>query len=132
MSRPHERRRLALLAAGAGPGRVVVLPSMTFAASANAVLYTGAEPVFVDSRSDDANVEAELLLEAVRTLQSEGADVAAAMAVDLFGRAADYALLEPGLAELGVPLVEDAAEGLGATLGQRAVGSFGLRRNGTP
>ena len=61
---------LALLELGARPGSVVVLPSMTFAASANAVLYTGAEPVFVDSQLSDANVDPELLLEAVRTLHA--------------------------------------------------------------
>lgn len=116
---------LALLDAGAGPGRVVVLPSMTFAATANAVLYTGAEPVFVDSRADDANVDVDLLLEALHTLRAEGQDIACVVSVDLFGRACDYAALEPALAELGIPLVEDAAEALGATHEGRAAGSFG-------
>lgn len=116
---------LALLELGAGPDTVVVLPSMTFAASANAVLYTGAEPVFVDSQTSDANVDPDVLLDAVRTLQAEGKDVVAAMAVDLYGRAADYDRLAPGLAELGVPLVEDAAEALGASRGGRGAGSFG-------
>lgn len=116
---------LALLAAGARPGRQVVLPSMTFAASANAVLYTGAEPVFVDSRLDDANVDVALMLEAVATLRAQGADIAAVMAVDLFGRAADYTALEAHLAELGIPLVEDAAEALGASHAGRPAGSFG-------
>lgn len=116
---------LALLELGAGPDTVVVLPSMTFAASANAVLYTGAEPVFVDSQTSDANVDADVLLDAVRTLQAEGKDVVAAMAVDLYGRAADYDRLVPELAELGVPLVEDAAEALGATRNGKGAGSFG-------
>ncbi len=83
---------LALLAEGAGPGSVVVLPSMTFAASANAVLYTGAEPVFVDS-GPDANVDPDLLLAAVDTLRSEGRTVACVLSVDLFGRCADYGRL---------------------------------------
>ncbi len=116
---------LALLHAGAGPGRVVVLPSMTFAATANAVLYTGAEPVFVDSRPDDANVDPQLLLETVAGLLRDGRDVAAVVTVDLFGRAADHGVIDPGLADLGVPHVEDAAEALGATLHGRAAGSFG-------
>lgn len=116
---------LALLELGAGPGTAVVLPSMTFAASANAVLYTGAEPIFVDSRESDANVDPGLFLEAVRTLQAEGTRVAAAMAVDLYGRVADYDQIVPALAELGVPLVEDAAEALGASLRGRSAGSFG-------
>lgn len=116
---------LALIHLGARPGTKVVLSSMTFAATANAVVYTGAEPVFVDSRAEDGNVDPDLLLEAVGTLQAEGETVVAAIPVDLFGRVADYATIEPGLAQLGVPLLEDAAEALGATLDGRAAGSFG-------
>ncbi|WP_353950948.1 aminotransferase class I/II-fold pyridoxal phosphate-dependent enzyme [Knoellia sp. S7-12] len=115
---------LALLDVGARPGTFVVLPTMTFAASANAVAYTGAEPVFVDSGAD-ANVDVELLLETVRALQLEGLTVAAVMTVDLFGRCCDYTALEEPLAALGVPLIEDAAEALGAGHGARAAGSFG-------
>lgn len=116
---------LALIHLGARPGTKVILSSMTFAATANAVAYTGAEPVFVDARAADGNVDPDLMLEAVRTLQDEGETVVAAVPVDLFGRAADYSVLEPGLAELGVPLLEDAAEALGATFDGRAAGSFG-------
>ncbi|MFC7486544.1 DegT/DnrJ/EryC1/StrS family aminotransferase [Knoellia sp. CPCC 206453] len=115
---------LALLDAGAGPGTAVVLPTMTFAASANAVAYTGANPVFVDS-ADDANVDIDLLVETVMTLQSEGQTVAAVMTVDLFGRCCDYTALGSRLDELGVPLIEDAAEALGATHHERPAGSFG-------
>ncbi|GAA8846879.1 aminotransferase class I/II-fold pyridoxal phosphate-dependent enzyme [Helicobacter pylori] len=116
---------LALLHLGARPGTKVVVSSMTFAATANAVAYTGAEPVFVDSQTSDGNVDAPLMLEAVSTLQSEGEDVVAAIPVDLFGRAVDYDVLVPGLDDLGVPLLEDAAEALGASLSGRAAGSFG-------
>jgi len=100
------------------------LPSMTFAASAWPVVYCGAEPVFVDS-GDDANLDVALFLDAVDTLQREGVTVSAAVSVDLFGRCADYDALVPGLAERGVPLVEDAAEALGATYAGRAAGTFG-------
>ena len=116
---------VALSELGARPGRVVVLPTMTFVASANAVAYTGAEPVFVDSLRSDGTVDPELLLDTVRSLLDAGTDVAAVMSVDLFGRACDYAAIEPALAELGIPLVEDAAEGLGSTRDGRAVGAFG-------
>ncbi|GAA4110672.1 aminotransferase class I/II-fold pyridoxal phosphate-dependent enzyme [Knoellia locipacati] len=115
---------LALLELGAGPDTVVVLPSMTFAASANAVAYTGAEPVFVDS-TDDANVDVDLLVETVETLLSEGRTVTAVMTVDLFGRCCDYTALGDRLERLGVPLVEDAAEALGASHAGRPAGSFG-------
>jgi dTDP-4-amino-4,6-dideoxygalactose transaminase len=116
---------LALLEVGAKPGTVVVLPSMTFAASANAVTYTGADAVFVDSRTDDGNVDPDLLVEAVDTIPAEGTDVAAVMTVDLFGRCADYAAIVPALADRGVPLIEDAAEALGASTDATAAGAFG-------
>ena len=116
---------LALIHLGARPGTHVVTSSMTFAATANAIAYTGATPVFVDAQESDANVDPELMLQAVRDLQGRGEQVVAAVPVDLFGRACDYDVLEPGLAELGVPLLCDAAESLGARLGDRAAGSFG-------
>ncbi|CCH73072.1 putative aminotransferase [Nostocoides australiense Ben110] len=116
---------LALLHLGARPGTAVLCPTMTFAATANAIAYTGAEPVFVDSQASDGNVDPHLMLEAARTLRSKGVDVVAACPVDLFGRACDYDVLEPGLAELGIPLLEDAAEALGANFEGRAAGSFG-------
>jgi dTDP-4-amino-4,6-dideoxygalactose transaminase len=115
---------LALLGLGAGPGTAVIVPSMTFAASANPVIYTGAEPVFVDSRAD-GNVDPALMMAAIDTLQAEGTRVVAAMSVDLFGRCADYDEILPGLAERGIPLVEDAAEAVGAAYHANPAGSFG-------
>lgn len=116
---------LALLGLGARPGTAVLCSSMTFAATANAIVYTGATPVFVDSVESDGNVDVELMLTAARTLREEGTKVVAACPVDLFGRSCDYSTLEPGLRELEVPLLEDAAEGLGAHFEGRPVGSFG-------
>lgn len=115
---------LGLLELGAGPGTAVIVPSMTFAASVNPVVYTGAEPVFVDSRAD-GNVDPNLLLQAIDTLQAEGTRVVAAMSVDFFGRCADYDELGPGLQERSIPLIEDAAEALGATYHGHPAGSFG-------
>ena len=116
---------LALLELGAKPGACVVLSSMTFAATANAVAYTGAEAVFVDSRESDGNVDPELMLEAIRVLQREEREVVAAVPVDLFGRCVEYDVLEAGLAELGVPMLADAAESLGATFKGKAAGAYG-------
>lgn len=116
---------LGLLGLGAGPGSVVVCASLTFAASANAVVYTGATPVFVDADVADGNVDPELLLEAVDQLQSEGVRVAAALVVDIFGRCADYDALTAELARREVLLLEDAAEALGSTYRGRPAGSFG-------
>jgi dTDP-4-amino-4,6-dideoxygalactose transaminase len=115
---------LGLLELGAGPGTAVIVPSMTFAASANPVVYTGAEPVFVDSRAD-GNIDPELLMKAIDTLQAEGTRVVAAMSVDLFGRCADYGEIVPGLQERSIPLIEDAAEAVGATYHGSPAGSFG-------
>jgi dTDP-4-amino-4,6-dideoxygalactose transaminase len=115
---------LGLLELGAGPGTAVIVPSMTFAASANPVVYTGAEPVFVDSRVD-GNIDPELLMKAIDTLQAEGTRVVAAMSVDLFGRCADYGEIVPGLHERSIPLIEDAAEAVGATYHGSPAGSFG-------
>ena len=115
----------ALLELSAKPGVCVVLSSMTFAATANAVAYTGADAVFVDAQESDGNVDPELMLEAIRTLQGEGRTVAAAVPVDLFGRCVEYDTLEAGLAELGVPMLADAAESLGATFKGKAAGAYG-------
>jgi len=116
---------LGLLALGVGPGDVVLVPTMTFAASANAVVYTGAQPVFVDADPSDGNVSPQLLLDAVDALRAEGLRVAAVMTVDLFGRCADYPAVVAGLEHRGIPLLEDAAEALGASVAGRPAGSFG-------
>jgi dTDP-4-amino-4,6-dideoxygalactose transaminase len=87
---------LGLLGLGARLGTAVIVPSMTFAASANPVIYTGAEPVFVDSGAD-CNVDPGLFMKAIDTMQAEGTRVVAAMSVDLFGRCADYDEIIPGL-----------------------------------
>lgn len=116
---------LALLGVGAGPGTVVVVPSMTFAASANAVAYTGAHCVFVDAQSSDGNVDSDLLVSAVDTLRREGETIAAVMSVDLFGRCANYANIVDALDEREIPLIEDAAEAVGASHRGQPAGSFG-------
>ena len=116
---------LALLEVGARAGRVVVVPTLTFAATANAVAYTGAELVFVDALRADGNLDPQLTIEAVDALRAEGRDVAAVVPVDLLGRCVDYSLLEPALAERGIALVEDAAEALGAGNAGGMAGSFG-------
>ncbi|MEO8828664.1 aminotransferase class I/II-fold pyridoxal phosphate-dependent enzyme [Lapillicoccus sp.] len=116
---------LALLGVGARPGRVVLVPTLTFAASANAVVQSGATPVFVDCLARDGNVDPALLVAAADRLRDEGEDVAAVMTVDLFGQIADHASIAPDLERRGIPLVEDAAESLGATRDGRDAGSFG-------
>jgi dTDP-4-amino-4,6-dideoxygalactose transaminase len=119
---------LAMEGVGVRPGTVVVVPTLTFVASANAVVYTGARPVFVDVNAD-GNLDPDLLGQALATLRSEGERVSAVMSVDLLGRCADYDLLLEVCAAYDVPLVEDAAEALGASYTGRdaegPAGSFG-------
>lgn len=116
---------LALLGLGAGPDTYIPCSSMTFAATVNAIAYTGARPVLVDSDPIDGNVDAQLLLETVHTLQGDGKKVPAAVVVDLFGRCADYDVIRPGLTDRGVSLLEDAAESFGACQGDTPAGRFG-------
>jgi len=110
---------LGLLTLGAGPGTAVIVPTLTFAATANAAVYTGAEPIFVDCDPETGNLDPALLKKALNQ------NVAAVVPVDLFGRCADYDAIMPICDRYGVPVLEDAAEALGATYGDRPAGSFG-------
>jgi dTDP-4-amino-4,6-dideoxygalactose transaminase len=116
---------LALLSWGVGPADVVVTSTMTFAATANAIAYTGAEPFFVDCDPKTGNMDPELLERALKRLISEGRNVAAVVPVDLFGKSADYTLIEPLAQRFGVRVLSDAAEAFGAAHSGRPAGSFG-------
>lgn len=116
---------LALLEAGVGPGKEVIVPTFTFAATANAVLYCGATPVFVDSDSSNWQLSAELTARALDKRRRAGALIENAVVVDLYGQCADYEALETVFADRGVLYIEDAAEALGATFQGRRAGSFG-------
>ncbi|MEU7610178.1 aminotransferase class I/II-fold pyridoxal phosphate-dependent enzyme [Micromonospora sp. NPDC049204] len=116
---------LALLGVGVGPGDVVVVPTLTFVATANAARYIGARPVFVDCDPRTGNVDVALVDEALRRLRSRGERVGAVVPVDMFGSCADYQALVPVCADADVPVVEDAAEALGARHRGQAAGSFG-------
>jgi dTDP-4-amino-4,6-dideoxygalactose transaminase len=116
---------LGLLGLGIGPGDVVVTSTMTFAATANAIMYTGATPVFVDSDHATGNIDVALVAEALETLAAEGTPARALVPVDLLGKAADYTAIEALAREQGLPVLADAAESLGAMHAGRAAGSFG-------
>jgi dTDP-4-amino-4,6-dideoxygalactose transaminase len=116
---------LALVEMGAGPGTVVIVPTLTFAATANAVRYVGAELFFIDCDPDSGGLDPELLERALKQLDAEKAVVAAVVPVDLLGRCADYTRLVPLCESYGVPMISDAAEAFGSRHGDRPAGSFG-------
>ena len=116
---------LALKELGVGPGDDVIVPTFTFAATANAVTYLGAQPVFVDSDPATWNISPELLAEELANRRRHGSSAKAVVVVDLYGRCADYGRLLPLCEAHGLPVIEDAAEALGATYAEQAAGSFG-------
>lgn len=117
---------LALLLAGVERGDVVLGSDLTFVASANAVVYAGAEPAFVDSERESWNLDPELLAAELRRRASVGKLPAAVVVVHVFGQSANLGPILETCAEYEVPVIEDAAEALGATYYGRAVGTFGL------
>ena len=116
---------LGLIVLGVGPADVVITSTMTFAATANAITYVGAEPYFVDSSRDTGNVDVALMAEAALQVRASGRRIGALLPVDLLGKCGDMDTLTMLAAELGVPLLVDSAEAMGASFGGRAAGSFG-------
>ncbi|MFB7782756.1 DegT/DnrJ/EryC1/StrS family aminotransferase [Streptomyces vinaceus] len=111
---------LALIALELGPGDEVIVPSLSFIATANAVRYVGAHPVFADVEEATGNLTPETV-DAVRTPRTK-----AVLAVHQGGVPADVHALRAACADWGVPLVEDAACGIGATVGGKSVGHGAL------
>lgn len=117
---------LALKELGVSAGDDVLVSTFTFAASANPVRYLGATPVFIDADAATWQMSPDLLDEELSDRRRRGRTLpTAAIVVDLYGQCADYDRIVPLLAEYGVPLVEDAAEALGATYRGSRAGSFG-------
>lgn len=116
---------LALLAWHIGLGDYIPTSTMTFAATANAISYTGATPVFVDSNPATGNIDPYLLDEAITSLKFDGKSVPAILPVDLLGKCADYTLLARIARKHNVKILSDSAESLGASHGNIAAGSFG-------
>jgi len=106
---------LALVVAGVGPGDDVLVPSFTFAATAFAVAYLGARPCFLDSEARSWNLDPALVEEELAARARDGRLPAALITVDLYGQCADHDPIVAACARYGVPVVEDAAEAVGAT-----------------
>lgn len=134
----HEDRRVVALSAGTAalhlglilldvkPGDEVICQSFTFAASANPISYLEAKPVFVDSEKDTWNMDPVLLEEAIKDrLRKTGKLPKAIIPVHLYGMPAKMDEIMEIAGRYGIPVLEDAAEALGAELNGRKCGTFG-------
>jgi pyridoxal phosphate-dependent aminotransferase EpsN len=117
---------LSMLLLGVQPGDEVLTSTLTFAATANAIRYCGATPVFIDSSPVTWNMDADRLEEELVDCARRGKPPKAVVVVDLYGQCADYDRIEAICEQYGVAVVEDAAEALGASYRGRPAGSFGV------
>ncbi len=116
---------LALQLVGVEPGDEVFCPTLTFIASASPITYLGAKPVFIDSDRISWNMNPELLWGALQRRARAGKLPKAIVVVNLYGQSADIDPILEACNHYGIPLIEDAAESLGATYKGRASGTFG-------
>lgn len=117
---------LALLACGVGPGDEVIVQSFTFCASSHPVTYLGATPVFVDSERDTWNMDSELLDEAIKDRMAKtGKKPKAIVLVYLYGMPAKIEEIMAVADKYDIPIIEDAAEGLGSRYDGKVCGTFG-------
>jgi pyridoxal phosphate-dependent aminotransferase EpsN len=116
---------LAMKLVGVEPGDEVLCSTLTFSATANAITYDGGRPVFIDSDRTSWNLDPALLADEFEACARRGRLPKAVVAVDLYGQCANLQPIEAACDRHGVPLIEDAAEALGATHRGRSAGSFG-------
>src|SRR6201996_439019 len=117
---------MVLMAKNIGPGDAVLCPSFTFCATGEAVALTGASPVFVDVDEATFNIDAASLRRGIAAAKQKGLKPKAVIPVDLFGQSADHdAIAEVAKAE-GLFVLDDAAQGFGASYKGRKLGTFGL------
>jgi pyridoxal phosphate-dependent aminotransferase EpsN len=116
---------LGLRLLGVGPGDAVFCSTLTFAASANPIRYLGAEPVFIDSNASTWNMDPVRLSEALKDRAARGTLPRAIVVVHLYGQCADMDPILEAARTYGVPVLEDAAEALGATYKGKPAGTLG-------
>ncbi len=116
---------LALRAFGIGPGDAVICPSFTFCATAEVAVLVGATPVFVDVDPVTFNIDASGIAGAVETAKAAGLVPKAVIPVDLFGLAADHGAVAAAAKAHGLMVLDDAAQGFGAMIDNRRLGTFG-------
>ncbi len=103
----------------------VLCSSFTFIGTANPIVYQNARPVFIDSEAATWNMDPHLLREELEDCAKRGRLPRAVIVVDLYGQCADYDPILEACAEYQVPVIEDAAEALGASYKKKSAGSFG-------
>ncbi len=117
---------LALVACGVGPGDEVMVQSFTFCASSHPITYLGATPVFVDSEKDTWNMDPKLLDEAIADrIAKTGKKPKAIIPVYLYGMPAKIDEIMAVASKYDIPVIEDAAEGLGSRYNGQVCGTFG-------
>jgi dTDP-4-amino-4,6-dideoxygalactose transaminase len=117
---------MVLMACEVGPGDAVLCPSFTFCATGEAVALTGATPVFVDVDEATFNMDAGSLRRGIATAKSRGLKPRGVIPVDLFGQSADHDAIAAVAAAEGLFVLDDAAQGFGASYKGRRLGTFGL------
>lgn len=116
---------LALTILGVGAGDTVACSDFTFAATANPIRYVGAEPVFIDAENRSWNLDPKLLAGELAVQAKAGALPKAVIVAHIYGQCADMEPILKVCGEHGVPVIEDAAEALGATYGGHSAGTLG-------
>ncbi len=118
---------LALLHLNIKPGDEVFVSTLTFSASVNPIIYCGATPVFIDSEAASWNIDPELVEKAIQERLNQGKALPKAIiVVHLYGQMANMDPLCQLCDKYNIPLIEDAAEALGATYKGRHAGTFGI------
>lgn len=116
---------LALKCLGVGQGDIVFCSTLTFSATANPIIYQGAEPVFIDSEYESWNMSPVALQKAFDDAKKNSKMPKAVVVVNLYGQSADYDKLKSICNKYNVPIIEDAAESLGATYKGVQTGTIG-------
>jgi len=116
---------LALAVLGIGPGDLVVVPTFSYVASVNPVLYLGAKPVWIDSEETTWNLCPDLLAKALRKFNSKTSRIKAIIVVHNYGVPADMERIMKLAKEYRVPVIEDAAEAWGASINGKPCGAVG-------